>query len=180
MLNEFKDLRALLYKTEISKEILSQLVLLEIKLLEVETRMNYATEIVKEINHIVENSVCEQNERDELLIILNTAESADMIHFGITEIFSLLDVNDETCIKENWGNKFPPMELPNISKEDYVIWDNKTNSPKELLDIVYHHTSIVDLINNGFKLHDGEEFVCVKALPIRWQILIDAEIEKCK
>jgi hypothetical protein len=179
MLNEFKDLRALLYKTDMSKEILSQLVLLEIKLLEIETRMEYATEIVKELNLIVANNVCEQNERDEMLVILNTTEY-DRIHFGTTDIFGLLDVNDETCIKENWGNKFPPMELPNLSKEEYIIWDNKTNSPKEVLDIVYHHTTLVELINDGFKLNDGEEFVCVKALPLRWQILIDAEIEKCK
>jgi len=179
MLNEFKDLRALLYKTEISKEILSQLVLLEIKLLEVETRMEYATEIVKELNLIVANNVCEQNERDEMVVILNTTEY-DRIHFGTMDVFGLLDVNDETCIKENWGNKFPPMELPNLSKEDYIIWDNKTNSPKEALDTVYHHTTLFELINDGFKLNDGEEFVCVKALPLRWQILIDAEIEKCK
>lgn len=179
MLNEFKDLRALLYKTEMSKEILSQLVLLEIKLLEVETRMEYATEIVNELNLIVANNVCEQNERDEMLVILNTTEY-DRIHFGTTDIFGLLDLNNETCIKENWGNKFSPMELPNISKEDYVIWDNKTNSPKEALDTVYHHTSIVDLINNRFKLDEGEEFVCVKSLPLRWQILIDAELEKYK
>lgn len=178
MLNEFKDLRSLLYKTEMSKELLSQLVLLEIKLLEVQTRMEYATEIVKEINLIVGNNVCEQN-TITIAVLLNETQF-DRIHFGTTDIFGLLDVNDETCIKENWGNKFPPMELPNLSKEDYIIWDNKTNSPKEALNIVYHHTSIVDLINNRFKLDEGEEFVCVKALPIKWQILIDAEIEKCK
>ena len=179
MLNEFKDLRALLYKTEISKEILSQLVLLEIKLLEIETRMKYAAEISEEINNIVINNVCEQNERDEMLVILNTTEY-DRIHFGTTDIFGLLDLNNETCIKENWGNKFPPMELPHLSKEDYVIWDSITNSPKEALDTVYHHTTLVELINDGFKLNAGEEFVCVRALPLRWQILIDAELEKYK
>ena len=178
MLNEFKDLRALLYKTEMSKEILSQLVLLEIKLLEVETRMGYAKEISEEINNIVVNNVCEQN--STTIAVLLYEEEYDRIHFGTTDIFGLLDVNNEDCIKENWGNKFPPMELPNLSKEEYIIWDNKTNSPKEVLDIVYHHTTLVELINDGFKLNDGEEFVCVKALPLRWQILIDAEIEKCK
>ena len=178
MLKEFNDLRALLYKTEISKEILSQLVLLEIKLLEIETRMKYSAEIVKEMNNIVANNVCEQN--STTIAVLLNEEEYDKLHFRTIDISVLLDVNNEDCIKENWGNKFPPMELENLSKEDYIIWDNKTNSPKEDLDTVYHHTSIVDLINNRFKLDEGEEFVCVKALPLRWQILIDAEIEKCK
>jgi hypothetical protein len=178
MLNEFKDLRALLYKTEISKEILSQLVLLEIKLLEVETRMEYAKEISEEINDIVVNNVCEQN--STTIAVLLNQDQYDRIYFSKLDIAKILDVNDEDCIKENWANKFPPMELPNISKEDYVIWDNITNSPKERLDIVYHHTTLVELINDGFKLNAGEEFVCVKALPLRWQILIDAELEKCK
>ena len=179
MLKEFNDLKTLLYVPQTSREVLSQMLLLEAKLLEIETRMKYSAEVVKEMDNIVANNVCEQNERDEMVVILNTTEY-DRILFGSMDVFRLLDVNDETCIKENWGNKFSPMELPNLSKEDYVIWDNKTNSPKEALDIVYHHTTLVELINDGFKLNDGEEFVCVKALPLRWQILIDAEIEKCK
>lgn len=176
MLNEFKDLRALLHKDEMSKEILSQLVLLEIKLLEIETRMKYATEVSEEINNIVINNVCEQT--STTIAVLLNEDQYDRIYFSKFDIAKILDVNDEDCIKENWANKFPPMELPNISKEDYVIWNNKTNSPKEVF--VYHHTTLVELFNDGFKLHDGEEFVCVKALPLRWQILIDAEIEKCK
>ena len=178
MLNEFKELRSLLYKTEISKEILSQLVLLEIKLLEVETRMKYATEVSEEINNIVINNVCEQN--STTIAVLLNQDQYDRIYFSKFDIAKILDVNDEDCIKENWANKFPPMELPYLSKEDYVIWDNITNSPKETLDTVYHHTTLVELINDGFKLNAGEEFVCVKALPLRWQILIDAELEKCK
>ena len=178
MLNEFKDLRSLLYKTEISKEILSQLVLLEIKLLEVETRMEYAKEISEEINNIVINSVCEQN--STTIAVLLNQDQYDRIYFSKLDISKVLDVNDEDCIKENWANKFPPMELPHLSKEDYVIWDSITNSPKEALDTVYHHTTLVELINDGFKLNAGEEFVCVRALPLRWQILIDAELEKYK
>ena len=174
MLNEFKDLRDLLYKTEISKEILSQLVLLEIKLLEVETRMKYATEISEEINNIVVNNVCEQN--STTIAVLLNQDQYDRIYFSKLDISKVLDVNDEDCIKENWANKFPPMELTNLSKEDYIIWNNNLYMPKEDLDIVYHYTSVMELINNGFKLNDGEEFVCVRALPLRWQILIDAEL----
>jgi hypothetical protein len=140
--------------------------------------MKYSAEIVKEMNNIVANNVCEQN--STTIAVLLNEEEYDKLHFRTIDISVLLDVNNEDCIKENWGNNFPPMELPNLSKEEYIIWDNKTNSPKEVLDIVYHHTTLVELINDGFKLNDGEEFVCVKALPLRWQILIDAEIEKCK
>ncbi len=48
------------------------------------------------------------------------------------------------------------------------------------LNTNYYLLSVMELINNGFKLNDGEEFVCVKALPLRFQILIDAELGKYK
>ena len=71
-------------------------------------------------------------------------------------------------------------EFKNISKEDYIIWDNKNNAPKEALDIVYHYTSVMELINNGFKLYEGEEIVRMTDLPLKWQRLFDAELEKYK
>ena len=177
MLKEFNDLKNLLYVPQTSKEVLSQMVLLEIKLLEIETRMNYATEVVKEMNNIIACNVCEKN-YDKIEVLLDENEY-DKMHFGTMDVFGLLNVNDETCVKENWGNKFTPMELPNISKEDYIIWDRKANAPKEDLDTVYHYTTLVDLINDGFKLND-EEFICVKELPMKWQILINNAIENCK
>ena len=176
MLKEFNDLKTLLYVPQTSREVLSQMLLLEAKLLEIETRMKYTAEIVQEMNNIVANNVCEQNSTT-IAVLLNENEY-DRLHFSKLDIDILLDVNNETCVKENWANKFPPMELPNLSKEDYVIWDNKSNSPKEALDTVYHHTTLVELINDGFKLNEGEEFVCVKALPFRWQILYNATLEK--
>lgn len=71
-------------------------------------------------------------------------------------------------------------ELKNISKEDFIIWDKEKNAPKEKLDIVYNYTSLVELLNDGFKLDANEEVKCVKELPIRWQILIDEAIENTK
>jgi hypothetical protein len=87
MLNEFKDLRALLYKTEMSKEILSQLVLLEIKLLEVETRMGYAKEISEEINNIVVNNVCEQN--STTIAVLLNQDQYDRIYLILVKYLML-------------------------------------------------------------------------------------------
>lgn len=54
-------------------------------------------------------------------------------------------------------------------REDYIIWNTITERPKEKLDIVYHYTSVVELVNNGFKLGENEIFVCFTDLPIIWQ-----------
>ena len=70
--------------------------------------------------------------------------------------------------------------MQNISKEDYVIVDKSTNKTIEPYDIVYHHTSIVELINNGFKLKPNEEIVCVAELSIEEQIKHSEAIENCK
>ena len=70
--------------------------------------------------------------------------------------------------------------LNNISKEDYIIWDKVMNKPLEHLDIIYHHTSIVELYNDGFKLGVNEEIRCVAELPLKWQKRINQAIEDCK
>ena len=83
-------------------------------------------------------------------------------------------------LKTNKLRKKEEVILNNISKEDYIIWDNVMNKPLEQLDIVYHHTSIVELYNDGFKLGVNEEFKCVAELPLRWQKKINQTIEDCK
>jgi hypothetical protein len=71
-------------------------------------------------------------------------------------------------------------ELKNISKEDFIIWNYKTNAPKEGLDTVYHYTTLVELVNDGFKLDDNEQFLSVRELPMRWQTIINSAIERTK
>jgi hypothetical protein len=70
--------------------------------------------------------------------------------------------------------------MKNISKEDYVIVDKKTNKTIESYDVVYHYTSIIELVNNGFKLNPNEEIVCVASLSIEEQIKHSEAIEKYK
>jgi len=71
-------------------------------------------------------------------------------------------------------------ELPNISREDYVLWDTKNNCPLEDLDIVYHYTSLIEFLNDGMKIKEGEQFWCITSIPLRWRILYNAEIERNK
>lgn len=71
--------------------------------------------------------------------------------------------------------------MKNISREDYIIWDKIKNEPVDKLDVVYHFTTIIELINEfELSLQDGEELRCVAELPIKWQELIDDAIEKAK
>ena len=70
--------------------------------------------------------------------------------------------------------------MKNICNQDYIIWDENKKAPLEALDIVYHHTTLVELINDGFKLREGEKFVCVAELPLRWQLQINHAIEATK
>ena len=83
-------------------------------------------------------------------------------------------------LKTNKLRKKEVVILNNISKEDYIIWDNVMNKPLEHLDIIYHHTSIVELYNDGFKLGVNEEIRCVAELPLKWQKRINQAIEDCK
>jgi hypothetical protein len=70
--------------------------------------------------------------------------------------------------------------MKNISKQDYIIWDFKNECPVEPLDIVYHYTTLVDIVNDGFKLRHGHMWHCVAGLPIKIQKEISKAIEKTK
>jgi len=71
--------------------------------------------------------------------------------------------------------------MKNISNEDFVIWNYKTKKLIEESDIVYHYTTIIELINNsGIHLQDNEEIICVVALPLILQQEISNAIELTK
>ena len=50
--------------------------------------------------------------------------------------------------------------MKNLSRYDYVL----VNDNVLVDDNIYHYTSVVELINDGFKLRQGEEFVCTAEL----------------
>ena len=92
---------------------------------------------------------------------------------GYSEFFEEVIIEKKETKKE--------VILNNISKEDYIIWDNEKNEPLEDLDIVYHYTSIVELFNDdNFGLKGNEEIRCVAELPLKWQKRINQAIEDCK
>ena len=69
----------------------------------------------------------------------------------------------------------------NISPEDYVIWDTVKNEVFGLfLDTVYHYTTIVEMVNDGFTLPKNSQLACVAGLPLKWRIKISNAIEKTK
>jgi len=70
--------------------------------------------------------------------------------------------------------------MENISREDFIIWNNKTKSPVDQLDIVYHYTTLVELMNDKFVLSNDEEVRCVAELPLSWQRKINEAIERTK
>jgi hypothetical protein len=71
--------------------------------------------------------------------------------------------------------------LNNISREDFVIWKPKTKELVEDADIVYHYTTIIEMINNfDLSLQDDEEIICVASLPWRLQEEINSAIELTK
>ena len=48
------------------------------------------------------------------------------------------------------------MDKVELYNSDYVIVDKKTQKPIESLDVVYHYSTIVDLVNSGeCPLHEG-------------------------
>lgn len=73
--------------------------------------------------------------------------------------------------------------LPNISNEDYVLIDTKTNKPIENYDIVYHYTTIIDMINNWFLLSNigkNIEIMKVASLSVSEQVKYNDAIQKTK
>lgn len=70
--------------------------------------------------------------------------------------------------------------MRNISKEDYIIWDTMSKKPAEPLDVVYHYTTLIDIVNDDFKLYHGHKWMPVAGLPIEWQEKISEAIEKTK
>ena len=71
--------------------------------------------------------------------------------------------------------------MKNISKEDYIFWNHTTKKPLESYDIVYHYTTIIEMLNmNGIVLDIDEEIKCVAELPLEEQIKYSHELEKYK
>jgi len=50
-----------------------------------------------------------------------------------------------------------------IYETDYVLM--KDGKPVEEYDMIYHHTTIIEMVNNGFKLGEGEYFLSMTDLP---------------
>ncbi len=67
-----------------------------------------------------------------------------------------------------------------ISEQDYIIFDETLQQPVEKLDIVYHYTTVVEIINDGFVLKPNEKFVCIAQLPLYCQKKISEAIELTK
>lgn len=65
-----------------------------------------------------------------------------------------------------------------LSKEDYVIL--KDGVPISPLDVILHYTSIVEMFNDGQRLYEGEEIVCMTELPQKLQDEYIKEIKENK
>lgn len=50
---------------------------------------------------------------------------------------------------------------------DYVLF--KDGKPVEPLDIIYGISSMQEVLDDGFKLEDGEQFIKMTELPVEWQ-----------
>jgi len=123
-------------------------------------RMDIAIEIVNELISLGYVPDCTDTDNED--------------EFNVQEVIARI-------LKYNKLRKKEEVILNNISKEDYIIWDNEKNEPLEDLDIVYHYTSIVELINNdNFALRSNEEIICVAELPLKWQKKFNQAIEDCK
>ena len=114
------------------------------------------------------------NELIALDYIPDCTDTDDDSEFNVQDVI-------ERILKESKLRKKEEVILNNISKEDYIIWDNEKNEPLEDLDCVYHYTSIVDLFNDDdFDLKGNEEIRCVAELPLKWQKKINQAIEDWK
>jgi hypothetical protein len=71
--------------------------------------------------------------------------------------------------------------MKNVSREDFVIWNYKDMKLIEDSDIVYHYTTIIEMINTfQLSLQDNQELICVAELPLRLQEEISNAIELTK
>jgi hypothetical protein len=71
--------------------------------------------------------------------------------------------------------------MKNISKEDFILWDTIKNEPLEKYDIVYHYTTVVEIVNTiGFDLSVNQELKCVAELSLYWKKIISEAIEETK
>jgi hypothetical protein len=114
------------------------------------------------------------NELISLGYVADCTDTDDDSEFNVQDVI-------ERILKSSKLRKKVEVILNNISKEDYIIWDNEKNEPLEDLDIVYHYTSIVELFNDdNFELKGNEEIRCVAELPLNWQKKINQAIEDCK
>lgn len=120
------------------------------------------------------------NELISLGYIADCTDTDDDSEFNVQDVIERILKSNKLRKKEvtNTGLYLPTLDY--ISREDYIIWDKVMNKPLEQLDIIYHHTTIVELYNDGFKLGVNEEFRCVAELPLRWQKRINQAIEDCK
>lgn len=49
---------------------------------------------------------------------------------------------------------------------DYMLFNKETQRPVEKIDTVYHYESVIEQVNNGFKLGENEMFVRMADLPL--------------
>jgi len=55
-----------------------------------------------------------------------------------------------------------------LYKYDYILVD-KSNDDVVYYKDIYYFSSIIEMFNDGFKLKEGEEFVCMTDLPFEVQ-----------
>lgn len=68
--------------------------------------------------------------------------------------------------------------MRNITDQDYVIVNTVKNKSVDPYDVVYHHSTIMDMLNNNqLQLHENEKIVCVKDLPQSEQIAFSRALE---
>jgi hypothetical protein len=56
--------------------------------------------------------------------------------------------------------------LLRLFEGDYMLINIETQRPVEDIDTVYHYESVIEQVNNGFKLKDNEMFVRMADLPL--------------
>jgi hypothetical protein len=68
--------------------------------------------------------------------------------------------------------------MRNITDQDYVIVNTINNKSIEPYDIVYHHSTIIDMLNTKqLQLREDEKIVCVKDLPASEQRAFSRALE---